>query len=72
MNLFQDEKNAINKIYETHNEIQAYVTREQYNRVYTMHKYNFHYNNYGQKCIMEIQYNKEVEKHLTEINYLGI
>ena len=58
---------------ESLNSYAYYLGLEMVTLVYKKHRYDFYF--YGCKneiCAVEITYTKAVEKHLTEINYLGI
>lgn len=71
MRLFQNSYGKIKYLRDFY-DITGIFTLSDYDLACLVNKYDFHYVDGWSKPIMIINHTKEVEQHLTEMNYLGI
>ena len=71
MKLFQNSYGKIKYLHDFYH-ITGIITISDYNLAYLVNRYDFHYVEGQSTPIMIIDHTKELEQHLSEINYLGI
>ena len=72
MKLFQDNTKSMSGLENLSNQFSHDYFTQMYRQIYYSRYYEFHFSKGGRNKILTPDYTKEVEKHLTEINYLGI